>query len=263
MAAGDAGTYVGNDGNWYDAQGNNLGPSGQSPQGGQPIPSGAQVAPGNPSNPGIPPPPTQNADGSFTFNGGIMGGRTASLPGYTGGGGGGTQSVGGPIAPFSGVTYPQFQPPPLPASLQKQFTLPTAEDLRANDPGYQERFDMGRQAIERGAAAQGSILSGGTLKGLEQYGQNYASGEYNNYVNQQLQQRQQQASDYLNLAYGPSWQQNQGAVNQYGQLYSQYQDLINNNRNAQNDYINALLQQENIGVGAARAGQAPASSGSV
>ena len=156
------------------------------------------------------------------------------------------------IAPFSGVNYPQFTPPPLPASLQQQFQLPTAADLRANDPGYDARFNQGLIANERSAAAQGSLLSGGTQQALNRYGQDYASNEYNNYVNQQLQARQQQASDYLTLAYGPAWQQNQAAVGQYNNLYGQYSDLIANNRNAQNDYINALLGGMNIGVGAGR-----------
>jgi hypothetical protein len=162
---------------------------------------------------------------------------------------------GGPasIPAFSGVNYPTFTPPPLPDSLQKQFTLPTANDLITNDPGYMARYQQGVDATQRSAAAQGTLLSGGQLKALTNYGQDYASGEYNNYVNQLLSQRNQQANDYLSLAYGPAWQQNQGAVNQYGQLYGQYKDLLANNRNAQNDYISALLQQQQIGANSAGA----------
>jgi hypothetical protein len=157
------------------------------------------------------------------------------------------------IAPFSG-SYPTFTPPPLPSSLSTPFQLPSAEQFQANDPGFAARFALGQKAIQRSAAAQGTVLNPGTLQALTSAGQDLASSEYGNYVKQLLDTRQQNASDYLNLTYGPSWQTNQAAVNQYGQLYKQYSDAITNNRNAYNDYINALLEQERIGVGAAGAG---------
>jgi len=46
------------------------------------------------------------------------------------------------------------------------------------DPGYQFRLQQGEQAIERSAAARGGALGGGTLKGLQEYGQGLASQEY-------------------------------------------------------------------------------------
>lgn len=46
------------------------------------------------------------------------------------------------------------------------------------DPGYQFRMDQGQQALERSAAARGGLLSGGTLKALDRYGQDYGSNEY-------------------------------------------------------------------------------------
>ncbi len=46
------------------------------------------------------------------------------------------------------------------------------------DPGYQFRQEQGQQAIERGAAARGGALGGGTLKALEEYSQGLASQEY-------------------------------------------------------------------------------------
>jgi hypothetical protein len=64
--------------------------------------------------------------------------------------------------------------------------IDTAGSLAAlqNSPGYQFRFKEGQQALERSAAARGTLLTGGTLKGLTRYGQDYASGEYNNRYNQ-------------------------------------------------------------------------------
>lgn len=51
------------------------------------------------------------------------------------------------------------------------------------DPGYQFRMDEGQKALERSAAARGALSGGATLKGLTQYGQNFASNEYNNAYN--------------------------------------------------------------------------------
>jgi hypothetical protein len=158
-----------------------------------------------------------------------------------------------PVPPFSGVTYPGFTPPPLPDALKSPFQLPTADDLVKNDPGYMARYQLGQKSIERSAASRGTVLNPGTLQALQQAGQDYASNEYNTYVNQKLGERNQQSTDYLNLAYGPSWQTNSAAVNQYGQLYKQYGDLITNNRNAQNDYIDQLIRQQQVGVNAAGA----------
>lgn len=66
------------------------------------------------------------------------------------------------------------------------FELPTLEQLQAT-PGYQARLDAGQQALERGAAAKGTVLSGGFQKALNRYAQDYASNEYNNLYGQYLQ----------------------------------------------------------------------------
>lgn len=50
--------------------------------------------------------------------------------------------------------------------------------------GYQFRLGEGMQAIDRSAAARGGLNSGATLKALQRYGQNMASAEFGNYLNQ-------------------------------------------------------------------------------
>lgn len=55
------------------------------------------------------------------------------------------------------------------------------------DPGYQFRLDEGQKAIERSAAARGQLLSGSTIKATERYAQDYASNEYNNFLNRYYQ----------------------------------------------------------------------------
>src|SRR2546423_4544588 len=51
------------------------------------------------------------------------------------------------------------------------------------DPGYQFRMDQGQRALEASAAARGGLLSGGSLKALSRYGQDYASNEYSTACN--------------------------------------------------------------------------------
>jgi len=51
------------------------------------------------------------------------------------------------------------------------------------DPSYQFRVNQGNNAIQGSAAAQGGLLSGATLKALQNYGQESASQEYQNAYN--------------------------------------------------------------------------------
>ncbi|MFK7336392.1 DNA transfer protein p32 [Acinetobacter baumannii] len=52
-----------------------------------------------------------------------------------------------------------------------------------NDPSYQFRLNQGLDAVQSGAAAAGGLLSGATQKALANYGQNFASQEYQNAYN--------------------------------------------------------------------------------
>ena len=88
-----------------------------------------------------------------------------------------------------------------------QFKPPTAEEAAAT-PGYQFQLQQGLQALERSAAARGGLLSGGTGKALERYGQGLASSNYQQTYNNMLGQYQQnynifkqnQADQYNRLA---------------------------------------------------------------
>lgn len=78
-----------------------------------------------------------------------------------------------------------------------KFQAPTAA-TEQNDPGFQFRLQQGQQALERSAAAKGGLLSGGTGKALQQYGQDYASNEYSNVYNRALGQYQQGYNEFQN-----------------------------------------------------------------
>jgi hypothetical protein len=87
------------------------------------------------------------------------------------------------------------------------FQAPTAAQAQAT-PGYQFALQQGEQAQQAGAAANGSLLTGGTQEALNNYAQNYANTNYNNVYNQALNTYQtnyntwanQQANTYNRLA---------------------------------------------------------------
>jgi hypothetical protein len=53
-------------------------------------------------------------------------------------------------------------------------------------PDYQFRMNEGLNAVQNSAAAQGGLYSGNALRGIQDYGQGLAAGEFGNYVNRQL-----------------------------------------------------------------------------
>jgi hypothetical protein len=59
------------------------------------------------------------------------------------------------------------------------------------DPGYQFRMSESLKALERSAAARGILQSGGTLKDITRFGQDYASQEYQNAFLRYLEERRQ------------------------------------------------------------------------
>lgn len=50
-------------------------------------------------------------------------------------------------------------------------------------PGYDFRLNQGLDAVQSSAAARGGLYSGAAMRDLNKYGQDYATGEYNNYMN--------------------------------------------------------------------------------
>jgi hypothetical protein len=71
------------------------------------------------------------------------------------------------------------------ASKYEPFTM---DKFRA-DPGYAFRLSEGQKALERSAAARGGLLSGGTGKALQRFGQEFGSQEYTNAFNRYQAER--------------------------------------------------------------------------
>jgi hypothetical protein len=68
------------------------------------------------------------------------------------------------------------------------------------DPGYAFRMSEGMKGLERSAAARGGLLSGGTLKGIQRYGQDMASQEYQNAFNRYQTERSARLNPLQSLA---------------------------------------------------------------
>jgi hypothetical protein len=166
--------------------------------------------------------------------------------------GGGAPGAAGMTGSFGGMGGPRpygtsAAPEATPFSYGR-FELPSLNET--TDPGYGARLQTGVDAIQRSAAAKGTLLTGGTLKGLNRFAQDYASNEYGNVYNRALQGY----NTNYNTAYQPwqsnfnnayqSWQGNLGAQQQgYSQLYG-----------LSNLGLNAAGQQ--AGLGTTYAGQA-------
>lgn len=84
----------------------------------------------------------------------------------------------------SGIAIPSLPNAPTPTTYG-DFVAPNPVDV-ASDPYYQFRAKEGEKALQRSAAARGTLLTGGMLKALEGYRQGLASEEAGNAFNRAL-----------------------------------------------------------------------------
>ena len=136
--------------------------------------------------PGDPPPriPPVTGGGGGTAPPVTGGGQTPvpQVPDYSGFNPGGGWS-GGSGAPLP--AYPKINIPGAPRFDAPQFVAPTMAEAQA-EPGYQFRVDQANKALERSAAAQGRLRTGGTLSQLGEQTQNFAAQEYENVFNRRM-----------------------------------------------------------------------------
>lgn len=130
-------------------------------------------------------------------------------------------------------------------------------------PGYQFRLGEGQRQVDNSAAARGSTLSGATLKALSRYGQDYASGEYQNQFNRlsgmsTVGQNAAAGQGAASMAFGNSQAQNtigagnanaagnMGAANAFGNAAGQYMNY-NQNQNMLNAYYSNKNKPQGYG----------------
>lgn len=83
------------------------------------------------------------------------------------------------FSPYSGPRSFDVNLGSAPRFSAPRFSAPTAESA-LNEPGYQFRLKEGERALENSAAGRGVLRTGGTLKDILSYGQNFAAQEYGN-----------------------------------------------------------------------------------
>ena len=91
-------------------------------------------------------------------------------------------------------------------------------DQFQQDPGYAFRMSEGMKGLERSAAARGGLLSGATLKGIQRYGQDLGSQEYQNAFNRYQSERSAQLNPLQSLA--GVGQTTANTLGGYGQTYA-------------------------------------------
>lgn len=150
-----------------------------------PAPSviGAPVAPTAPAGPAT----SDVAGGAPPLSGTPA--PTGGLPTDLNVGGDGTltEHFKPPPTPFPGVTgngvpaLPQFNAPGYtkPPAFNYKDWLPTTPGDVTSDPGFQFGLTEGEQALQQSAASKGVLNTGGTLKDILKYGQDYATTRFN------------------------------------------------------------------------------------
>jgi len=138
------------------------------------------------------------------------------------------------IAPFRDVGLRNFQTLDQEANSQGQTVEGRLERIRRTfkeSPGFQNKLELGKDTIEQGAASQGSLFSGNTVKGLERFRQDLATEEFNNHANTVNMLEDNRLNRIANLA---------GA----GQTANS--QIIESGRNNSNNIINAAQNRGDI-----------------
>jgi hypothetical protein len=127
-----------------------------------------------------------------------------------------------------------------------------ATDFQA-DPGYAFRLSEGTKALERSAAARGGLLSGGTGKALQRFGQELGSQEYTNAFNRYQTNRANLLQPLQSLA--GQGQSTANTIGNYGQTMvgDVNASLGNYGTNASNALIGAANARASGYVGQANA----------
>lgn len=118
-------------------------------------------------------------------------------------------------------------PNPL-APWTEQFTAPTLQEA-TDTPGFQFRLGEGLKALQRSAAAKGTLLTGGTMKGLMDFGQDLASEEYGNVYNRKQGEYEGRRTNFLTNE-ANRYNSERGNLNDQWGIESGYFDMGRANR---------------------------------
>jgi hypothetical protein len=127
--------------------------------------------------------------------------------------------------------------------LSRPFTM---ADYQA-DPGYAFRLSEGIKALDRSASARGNLLSGSTLKGVTQYGQDMASQEYQNAYNRYTANQTMRYNQLASLA-GMGQNTAVGAGNAGMQMANNAGQIMTNAATQANQYGMTAAQAQAAGL---------------
>jgi hypothetical protein len=189
---------------------------------------------------------------------------TSGPAGAAGGGGGIAQggmgataeelaSYGVPGNQYASRPYGGGYTPPV---WGNQFTAPVLSE--SNDPGLEARFRFGQQALERSAAAKGTILNGGTQQATAMFGQDYGSNEYANVFDRAFKQYQQKYGEFQDAAnLGLRAEQNQYGeyLGEQNRTLSDYLTNYNIGRTGVQDFLNQQNKTADRGLNATLGGR--------
>jgi hypothetical protein len=171
----------------------------------------------------------QGYAGPYTWAGGQATNQIASLLGFSGQDA--YSNALGNVQGFanaSGAKMPTY----MPTSFTETHIPGVVSNTFQTDPSYAWRMQQGVRAQDQSAAAKGTLLSGAQQQALNDYGQNQASQEYQNWYNRFADQRQYElAQNQANMA-------GNAAVN--AQNFGQQQTLYGNQTNQWNNALSQL-----------------------
>ncbi len=202
--------------------------------------------------------------GNWAYWANRMGGTDSSgnEPGRMGGGGPGTLGgiVSGQFLTPYGETFDPGEAYQGNGQFDRGENFVAPDFNETTDPGLEARRAMGQQGVERSAAARGTLLTGGTLKDIAKFNQDYASNEYQNVYNRALGAHTTNYGERLGAHttnFGEGLQVNQNAYNQKLGKFGTNYDVFRNN---QTDPYNKLFGVTQLGLNAANGANSAANS---
>lgn len=155
-----------------------------------------------------------------------------------------------PNASGNGQVSPAFTPPPAwtdtftAPTWDQNFQAPTQADFDS-DTAYQEQLKRGADALQKSAAARGTVLNPGTLKDLSDWTVGTASAEGDKLYSRKAAEYQQGYNQYLNTV-GQKANDYQQRYKQYLDAYGQAAGTFGINYGVATDDINRFLTQQQV-----------------
>lgn len=101
------------------------------------------------------------------------------------------------LSPYRGIG--DWAVPFLQQKVSSGYYNPKIGDV-TQTPGYQFRLSEGQKALENSAIQRGGLLSGNAMRAITDYGQNFASNEYDKEYNREASRLATEYSQLFNLA---------------------------------------------------------------